>query len=111
MDTPKEPPSVACIRLVGLVPSSYRLPWSRFANASEWMAAEIVATRWNKCTPTKWAIREGGSVLAKDGEWESEPNPSSRDDEFLERTRWDSAEEAAAFAALHQPNNTDGPTL
>jgi len=36
----------------------------------------------------KWAIREKECCLNHDGEWESEPQPSSRDDAFLERCRF-----------------------
>lgn len=82
-------------------PTRYRLPWSRFLNASEWMRAEVVATSFDAATgkPTKWCVREGESVLNKDeGDWECEPTPSSRDAEFLERTRWNTASEAAEAA-------------
>lgn len=48
--------------------------------------------------PAKWAVRRLGECLNKQGEWEYEPMPSSRDDEFLTRCRFDSAEEA--FAAI-----------
>lgn len=50
--------------------------------------------------PALWAVRFNGSVLNKQGEWEWEPMPSSRDDEFLARCRWDSAEEAIAAAKV-----------
>lgn len=36
----------------------------------------------------KWAVSNGCSVLATDGEWEYEPRPSNRDDDFLARTRF-----------------------
>lgn len=36
----------------------------------------------------KWAICDGGLVLANDNEWEYEPLPSSRSDEFKARTRY-----------------------
>jgi len=35
-----------------------------------------------------WAIKDGGNVLCADGEWEYEPFPSSRTDEFIARTRF-----------------------
>ena len=35
-----------------------------------------------------WAVVDGPFVLTKDGDWEYEPNPSSRDDEFYERCRF-----------------------
>lgn len=50
--------------------------------------------------PAKWAVRRMGECLNKSGEWEWEPMPSSRDDEFLERCRFASAEEAIRHAAL-----------
>jgi hypothetical protein len=44
-----------------------------------------------------WAARsESGLCLNKSGEWEYEPMPSSRDDDFLFRCRFATAEEAAA---------------
>jgi hypothetical protein len=45
----------------------------------------------------KWAVCLGGNVLNKEGEWEWEPQPSSRDDDFFKRCRFDSAEEAYQF--------------
>lgn len=43
-----------------------------------------------------WAVRFRGDVLNKSGEWEWEPMPSGRDDDFLARARFDTAEEAIA---------------
>ena len=47
----------------------------------------------------KWAILKGeGSVcLDKDGDWIIQSQPSSRDDEYFEKTRWLSPEEALSF--------------
>ncbi len=42
----------------------------------------------------KWAVRRSHSCLSKDGEWEYEPMPSSRDDAFYARCRFDFLEEA-----------------
>jgi hypothetical protein len=39
-----------------------------------------------------WAVVDGCYVLNKLGEWEHEPLPSSRDAEFIGRTRWATAE-------------------
>lgn len=48
--------------------------------------------------PDKWAIYDGQSVvLDKDGDWQHEPLPSSRTEEYLRLCRFDSAEEALAF--------------
>lgn len=48
--------------------------------------------------PALWAVSNGGSCLAKDGEWEYEPLPSSRDDDFLKRCRFATFEEAVERA-------------
>jgi hypothetical protein len=45
--------------------------------------------------PDKYAVRRGSSVLSKEGEWEYELQPSSRDEEFLNRCRFDTFDEAA----------------
>jgi hypothetical protein len=45
----------------------------------------------------RWAIREKGDCLNKDGKWEYEPLNSSRTEEFFARCRWDTAEEALKF--------------
>lgn len=59
--------------------------------------------------PQSWAIiSDGGFCLAHDGEWEYEPSPSSRDDDFLKRCRWSSAKEAIAFAKEHLSLYPDG---
>jgi len=50
----------------------------------------------------RWAVRCMGNCLNKQGEWEYEPLPSSRDDDFFARCRFGSASEAilAARTAL-----------
>ena len=46
----------------------------------------------------RWAIRSlYGDCLNKSGEWEDEPSPSNRDNEFFARCRWITAEEALKF--------------
>jgi hypothetical protein len=52
--------------------------------------------------PDKWAVRSNGDCLNTSGEWEWEPMPSSRDDEFLARCRFNSPQEAMA-AIPHPP--------
>ncbi len=52
--------------------------------------------------PDTWAVHSGeGTALGKDGEWILEPRPSSRDDQFFEEYRWDTMDEALAFAEAH----------
>jgi len=86
------------IRDLLAVVGSYRLPFSRIENPPEWQRTEIVATKFTGGNPSQWAIREMQMVMAKDGEWEWEPSPSNRDDDFLTRTRFDTAEDAAECA-------------
>ena len=50
--------------------------------------------------PESWAIRAGSSCMSTTGEWDIEPMPSDRTDEWLTNHRWPSA--AAAWAALQQ---------
>ena len=47
--------------------------------------------------PDKYAIRRGRSCLNKLGEWEYEPFPSNRTEEFFERCRYSSLEEALEY--------------
>ncbi len=45
--------------------------------------------------PALWKVVDGkGNCLNKSGEWEWEPMPSSRDDEFLSRCRFPTADAA-----------------
>lgn len=49
----------------------------------------------------RYAVRRDRSIhwaLNKSGKWEHEPLPSSRDDEYFARCRWDDWEEAARAA-------------
>lgn len=53
---------------------------------------------------TKWKVSRNGEVLATDGEWEYEPLPSSRDDEFLARTRYETFNAAIDAAKSVEPD-------
>ena len=44
--------------------------------------------------PDKWAIRQRGMCLNKLGEWEYEPIPSERKDDFIGRCRFSTPNEA-----------------
>ena len=44
--------------------------------------------------PDLYAVRAEGSCLNKEGHWEWEPQPSSRDDEFIARCRFATYDEA-----------------
>lgn len=51
-----------------------------------------------KRSGSTWAIWNGASCLNRDLEWEWEPQPSSREDDYITRTRWPTAQEAISFA-------------
>lgn len=55
-----------------------------------------------------WAVRRFGTVLNKSGEWEYEPLPSSRDDAFLDRCRFESGSQAIDAAMAAQGERTNG---
>jgi hypothetical protein len=59
--------------------------------ATQWMdpatGARIERTSRTGDKPS-YAVRFHGNCLSRDGEWEWEPQPSSRDQEFLESHRW-----------------------
>ena len=48
-----------------------------------------------------YAVRQAGAVMSKSGEWEHEPIPSSRDDAFFFRCRFDSWDDAAKAILKH----------
>jgi len=50
-----------------------------------------------------WAVCWMGDVLTKDGQWEWEPRPSSRDDDFYKRCRFtERRAKALALEAVDQ---------
>lgn len=55
-----------------------------------------IEARDQKDGSRKWVVCQAGEVLNKKGHWEWEPLPSSRTDNFLQRTRFDSPQEALA---------------
>jgi hypothetical protein len=66
---------------------------------------DIIRTE-QRTGPAKWKVLNGGYCLTKTGDWEWEPLPSSRTDEFIERCRFNSAQEAidaALNAARKEP--------
>jgi hypothetical protein len=58
----------------------------------------VVQARTQRDNSVLWSVSDGFHVLNKKGDWEYEPIPSSRDDAFIARTRWATAEEAKAAA-------------
>lgn len=54
-----------------------------------------------------WKVVRAGECLNKAGDWEWEPMPSSRDDDFLTRCRFRSAQEAIDAALAQTPEGKD----
>jgi hypothetical protein len=51
----------------------------------------------------RWCVRRRGNCLNHDSEWEWEPSPSSREDEFYARCRFNTMDEAvAAYNKMEQ---------
>jgi hypothetical protein len=50
-----------------------------------------------------WAVRRDGRCLNNRGEWEYEPLPSSRDDDFIKRCRFPTPEAARAALSTGEP--------
>lgn len=64
--------------------------------------------RRNRDGVSKWAVVNRGAALNADGEWEWEPIPSSRTDEYLARTRFATPEAALNVYRLRASTPTPG---
>lgn len=72
---------------------------SRWTDADSGNYIEIVR---NKDGIKLFAVRNiAGSCLNKDGEWEFEPLPSNRSDEFFLRCRYETFEAASSALETH----------
>jgi hypothetical protein len=58
----------------------------------------------------RYAVKWGGWVATRDGDWEREPQPSSRDEVFIASTRFVDWEDAAHLAQRMASNSPWGPT-
>lgn len=54
----------------------------------------VLDVRSGFCGKRKWAVRSDHDYLNKNGEWEYEPQPSNRNEEFLARCRFQSFKQA-----------------
>lgn len=62
----------------------------------------------------RWAVLHAGSALSRAGEWDWEPSPSSRDDEWLDDHRFareEALELARAWAPLVRVNGRNAEEL
>jgi len=80
---------------------------------AELLGGEIKIQRAGQINgPDLWKVAYFGDVLNKKGQWEWEPMPSGRDDEFLARCRFASAQEAIdAAIASTQEGGSHAPDL
>ena len=92
--------NAGALRKILSLPVSPRLPQAKIAsyalgeptNPFDQVTLEAMPQRDGRLL---WAIRNASrSCLNKSGQWEFEPMPSSRDDAFLQRCRWDTPEKA-----------------
>jgi hypothetical protein len=84
---------------------------TRFHFRTQFLAHEITATKFDRMVSPfyegdKWAVRRLGWCLRKDHEWEYEPLPSSRDDDFYARCRFDSINEAISAYEIAEEKHT-----
>lgn len=85
----------------GLTPVKFEIQGTRSSDGRD---PRYVESREQRDGSRLWVVTGSGSfVLARDGIWEWEPQPSSRDDEFITRTRFASAAEAASFFHSSDP--------
>lgn len=59
----------------------------------------VIESRDQIDSSRKWVLKMQEWVLGKDGEFHYEPMPSSRTDEFIENTRFNSPDECHSFWA------------
>lgn len=80
----------------------------RMANSKDMLAAEEADT-WSLTVAwrgeRKWAVTRFRYCLSADGEWDFEPSPSNREDNWLAAHRFD-LETALRLAAEHAPKVT-----
>jgi len=82
------------------------------ANVTEWSVSVLPEDNVNHHTYVitvayrgrgRWAILHHGFCLGRDGEWDYEVQPSSREDEWLDAHRF-ARDEALAIAVREAPN-------
>lgn len=56
---------------------------------------------------SQWAVCQPGEVLNASGEWEWEPQPSSRTDEFIARTRFTFAKAVTLAREITNPSRKE----
>mgnify|MGYP001591645006 CR=1 FL=1 len=84
---------------IGMVPTRYEFPDRDSVHG----AGLVIKRRRQRVGPPLWAVcDQAGNVWTRQQEWEWEPQPSSRDDAFLERARWSLLEAVAVVAVMER---------
>mgnify|MGYP001571258812 CR=1 FL=1 len=78
-----------------------RLVSTRFQYKKDFESHEMPSVTFDRMNSPyyegeRWAVRRGSSCLNRDVEWEYEPLPSRRDDDFYARCRFESLDVAVA---------------
>lgn len=73
--------------------------------------AQIERCRQADGAPDKWAVRRHGGCLNREGQYEYEPMPSSRDEAFLARCRFASVDDAYSTWKSTQPASLQAEDL
>ena len=87
------------VDVMNLIPTEYQFEHEAGRRDYPGMQVRLVRMDSPFYEGIKWAVRWMGRCLTHDGEWEYEPQPSSRDDAFYARCRFDSLEKAMTLAA------------
>jgi hypothetical protein len=74
--------------------AEHAIEWELQPETSACAGDEVILARRDGFNGRRWAIKQRGYVLNKSGEWEWEPQPSSRTEEWLKTVRWNTIEEA-----------------
>ena len=70
------------------------ITWVREGDKNSMFPVQIILMSSNAYKGEKYCVRSGHNCLNTKGEWEYEPQPSSRNDAFYKRCRFDTLEEA-----------------
>ena len=81
------------IKPTDLIPTKYRIPPPN-KSALYPLNSVTIEERIQPDGKSLWSVNQSGNVMGMDGEWELEPMPSNRDEEFYRRCRFNSIEEA-----------------
>lgn len=93
---------------MGLIPTQWMLPehaaeveQGRKRGSVRALNPARISLTYGLYDGPRYVVRQLSYCLNRDGEWEYEPQPSSRDDAFIDRCRFRSLDEAAETLRKH----------